>query len=123
MHDKVQRGTRGIGRGGAVALLLAVVSALLLPSSAQAVGELEKDELKFGFIKLTDCAALVIAKENGYFEDEGLFVTLEAQGRGGGHQLAGMRAAAQEAVVGRDLELGVARCSRHLQAAIPGSSP
>ena len=41
--------------------------------------DLEKDELKFGFIKLTDCAALVIAKENGYFEEEGLFVTLEAQ--------------------------------------------
>lgn len=39
----------------------------------------EKDELKFGFIKLTDCAPLVIAKELNYFEDEGLFVTLEAQ--------------------------------------------
>ena len=25
--------------------------------------------MKFGFIKLTDCAALVIAKENGYFEE------------------------------------------------------
>ncbi|MEM7410484.1 MAG: CmpA/NrtA family ABC transporter substrate-binding protein [Myxococcota bacterium] len=41
--------------------------------------DLEKDELKFGFIKLTDCAPLVIAKEKGYFEEEGLFVTLEAQ--------------------------------------------
>jgi nitrate/nitrite transport system substrate-binding protein len=41
--------------------------------------EVEKDELKFGFIKLTDCAALVMAKELEYFEDEGLFVTLEAQ--------------------------------------------
>lgn len=39
----------------------------------------EKDELKLGFIKLTDCAPLVIAKELGYFEDEGLYVTLEAQ--------------------------------------------
>ncbi len=39
----------------------------------------EKEELKFGFIKLTDCAALVMAKELGYFEEEGLFVTLEAQ--------------------------------------------
>lgn len=39
----------------------------------------EKDELKFGFIKLTDCAPLVIAKEKFYFEDEGLYVTLEAQ--------------------------------------------
>ena len=40
--------------------------------------DLEKDELKFGFIKLTDMAPLAVAYENGYFEDEGLFVTLEA---------------------------------------------
>ncbi|MGB8363851.1 MAG: CmpA/NrtA family ABC transporter substrate-binding protein [Rhizomicrobium sp.] len=41
--------------------------------------DLEKDELKLGFIKLTDMAPLAIAKELGYFEDEGLYVTLEAQ--------------------------------------------
>ena len=41
--------------------------------------DLEKDELKFGFIKLTDMAPLAIAYENGYFEDEGLYVTLEPQ--------------------------------------------
>lgn len=41
--------------------------------------KIEKDELRFGFIKLTDMAPLAIAKELGYFEDEGLFVTLEAQ--------------------------------------------
>ncbi|WP_244743506.1 CmpA/NrtA family ABC transporter substrate-binding protein [Mesorhizobium sp. L-8-10] len=41
--------------------------------------DVEKDELKFGFIKLTDMAPLAIAKELGYFEDEGLFVTLEPQ--------------------------------------------
>ncbi len=40
---------------------------------------LEKDELKFGFIKLTDMVPLAIAKEKGFFEDEGLYVTLEAQ--------------------------------------------
>ena len=40
---------------------------------------LEKEQLKFGFIKLTDCAPLVVAYEKGYFEDEGLVVTLEAQ--------------------------------------------
>lgn len=40
---------------------------------------LEKDELTFGFIKLTDMAPLAIAYEKGFFEDEGLFVTLEAQ--------------------------------------------
>ena len=39
----------------------------------------EKPQLTFGFIKLTDMAPLAIAKELGYFEDEGLFVTLEAQ--------------------------------------------
>jgi len=41
--------------------------------------DVEKDELKLGFIKLTDMAPLAIAYENGYFEDEGLFVTLEPQ--------------------------------------------
>jgi nitrate/nitrite transport system substrate-binding protein len=39
----------------------------------------EKPSLKFGFIKLTDCAPLVIAKEKGFFEEEGLNVALEAQ--------------------------------------------
>ncbi|MEM6489726.1 MAG: ABC transporter substrate-binding protein, partial [Pseudomonadota bacterium] len=41
--------------------------------------DLEVDELTFGFIKLTDMAPLAIAYENGYFEDEGLYVTLEPQ--------------------------------------------
>lgn len=41
--------------------------------------KVEKDELKLGFIKLTDMAPLAIAKEKGFFEDEGLFVTLEPQ--------------------------------------------
>ncbi|TWT65058.1 Bicarbonate transport ATP-binding protein CmpC [Allorhodopirellula solitaria] len=40
---------------------------------------LEASDLKFGFIKLTDCAPLVIAKEKGFFDDEGLNVTLEPQ--------------------------------------------
>ncbi len=41
--------------------------------------EIEKPQLTFGFIKLTDMAPLAIAKELGYFEDEGLYVTIEAQ--------------------------------------------
>lgn len=41
--------------------------------------DLEKDELKFGFIKLTDMAPIAVAYEKGYFEDEGLFVTVEPQ--------------------------------------------
>ncbi len=43
------------------------------------VGEPEKEDLKFGFIKLTDMAPLAIAYEKRFFEDEGLYVTLEAQ--------------------------------------------
>ncbi|MDP4643215.1 MAG: ABC transporter substrate-binding protein [Opitutales bacterium] len=41
--------------------------------------DVEKDTLKFGFIKLTDCAPIVIAKEMGYFEEEGLQVEVTAQ--------------------------------------------
>jgi nitrate/nitrite transport system substrate-binding protein len=47
-------------------------------SSAKTLA-VEKPQLTFGFIKLTDMAPLAIAKEMGFFEDEGLFVTLEAQ--------------------------------------------
>ncbi len=58
----------------------AACCAMLVGMSAQAeVGYAEKEELKFGFIKLTDMAPLAIAYERGYFEDEGLYVTLEAQ--------------------------------------------
>ena len=41
--------------------------------------DVEKTDLKVGFIKLTDCAPLVIAKELGYFAEEGLNVDVEAQ--------------------------------------------
>ncbi|MGB0449216.1 MAG: CmpA/NrtA family ABC transporter substrate-binding protein [Porticoccaceae bacterium] len=59
---------------------LAAVGLMLNGSYAIAeLGEPEKDELKFGFIKLTDMAPIAIAYENGYFEDEGLYVTIEAQ--------------------------------------------
>lgn len=55
---------------------------LLFPLSQLATAEIgppEKDELTFGFIKLTDMAPLAIAYEKGYFEDEGLYVNIEAQ--------------------------------------------
>jgi ABC-type nitrate/sulfonate/bicarbonate transport system substrate-binding protein len=39
----------------------------------------EKEQIKLGFIKLTDMAPLAIAYEKGFFEDEGLYVTLEPQ--------------------------------------------
>ncbi|MEM0899999.1 MAG: CmpA/NrtA family ABC transporter substrate-binding protein [Pseudomonadota bacterium] len=54
------------------------LSTALVPAHAEFL-DVEKDELKFGFIKLTDMAPLAIAYEKGYFEDEGLFVTLEPQ--------------------------------------------
>ena len=48
-------------------------------SYAEELGYPEKEELKFGFIKLTDMAPIAIAYEKGFFEDEGLYVTIEAQ--------------------------------------------
>jgi nitrate/nitrite transport system substrate-binding protein len=52
----------------------------LLPLAALAeTPGIEKDQLTLGFIKLTDMAPLAIAKEKGFFEDEGLSVTLQAQ--------------------------------------------
>ena len=45
-------------------------------TSASAV---EKPSLMLGFIKLTDMAPLAIAKEKGFFAEEGLNISLEAQ--------------------------------------------
>ena len=53
--------------------------ALTTATAVAELGEPEKEDLKFGFIKLTDMAPLAIAYEKGFFEDEGLFVQLEAQ--------------------------------------------
>jgi nitrate/nitrite transport system substrate-binding protein len=39
----------------------------------------EKTDLRLGFVKLTDMAPLAVALEQGFFEDEGLFVSVEAQ--------------------------------------------
>ena len=62
-----------------VATLGFTLSALMVSQAYAELGYPEKEELKFGFIKLTDMAPLAIAYEKGYFEDEGLYVTLEAQ--------------------------------------------
>jgi len=69
------------GRAALKHLMTALALALAAgaPGVHAATAKLEKDDLKFGFIKLTDMAPLAIAYEKGYFEDEGLFVTLEAQ--------------------------------------------
>ncbi|MCB0630600.1 MAG: CmpA/NrtA family ABC transporter substrate-binding protein [Saprospiraceae bacterium] len=78
---------------------------------------IEKPQLTFGFIKLTDMAPLAIAKELGFFEEEGLYVTIEAQSNwknvldrvidgqlDGSHMLAGQPIAAG-AGFGRQAEL------------------
>lgn len=48
-------------------------------AAADKLGYPEKEELTFGFIKLTDMAPIAVAYEKGYFEDEGLYVKVEAQ--------------------------------------------
>lgn len=78
---------------------------------------IEKPQLTLGFIKLTDMAPLAIAKEKGFFEEEGLFVSVEAQSNwknvldrvidgqlDGSHMLAGQPIAAG-AGFGRQAEL------------------
>jgi len=79
INDEATRPTRHLRRRRA-GLLAAVAVAVTAAASVQAADlDIEKDELKFGFIKLTDMAPLAIAREKGFFEDEGLFVTLEPQ--------------------------------------------
>ena len=87
------------------------------PASKTKQLDIEKPQLTFGFIKLTDMAPLAIAKELGFFEDEGLFVTIEAQSNwknvldrvidgqlDGSHMLAGQPIAAS-AGFGRQADL------------------
>ncbi|GLQ17233.1 nitrate ABC transporter substrate-binding protein [Maritalea porphyrae] len=64
----------------AAAMLTSAAAIFALSNDAFAdMLDVEKDELRLGFIKLTDMAPLAIAYEKGFFEDEGLFVTLEPQ--------------------------------------------
>ena len=60
-------------------LTTASISAALVGALPAEELDLEKDTLKFGFIKLTDCAPIVIAKEKGFFDEEGLQVEVIAQ--------------------------------------------
>ena len=81
----------GFDRRGMIAALLAGVAlAGCGKSEAPAGGTgdvakiaaekgIEKPNLKLGFIKLTDMAPLAVAKEKGFFAEEGLNVTLEPQ--------------------------------------------
>ena len=69
-----------LGRRSVLAAAGAVAAqGRIAPGARAAPLKPEKDELKFGFIKLTDMVPIAIAKEKGFFEDEGLFVTLEPQ--------------------------------------------
>jgi len=61
-----------------IATGMALILSAISPGLAEKLA-LEKPELKLGFIKLTDMAPLAIAYEKGFFEDEGLYITLEPQ--------------------------------------------
>lgn len=61
------------------AAFLACLASLACNAALAAGNGPEKEQLKLGFIKLTDMAPLAIAYEKGFFEDEGLYVTLEPQ--------------------------------------------
>ncbi|WP_105103701.1 CmpA/NrtA family ABC transporter substrate-binding protein [Microbulbifer pacificus] len=60
-------------------VLVVGFSSAVCTAQAAELGYPEKEELTFGFIKLTDMAPIAIAYEKGFFEDEGLYVTIEAQ--------------------------------------------
>ena len=60
-------------------LALALTALISVSPAIYAGQKPEKEDLKFGFIKLTDMAPLAVAAEKGFFEEEGLFVQLEAQ--------------------------------------------
>lgn len=77
--DRMPPATRRRVIAAAAALAGTASLGLRRAQAAPAAARPEKEQLKFGFIKLTDCAPLVIALEKGFFEDEGLVVTLEAQ--------------------------------------------
>jgi len=77
--SRVRPGSKTTGFGGWRAAGAITFFVIFSNATLADVGEPEKEDLKFGFIKLTDMAPLAIAYERGYFEDEGLYVTLEAQ--------------------------------------------
>jgi nitrate/nitrite transport system substrate-binding protein len=81
----------GFNRRGLIAALLMSAALAGCGKSAAPAGSggdvakiaaekgIERSNLKLGFIKLTDMAPLAIAKEKGFFAEEGLNVTLEPQ--------------------------------------------
>jgi len=77
MTGKITR--RTALRGAAFGAALATMGTMPLGGASAEMLLPEKDELTFGFIKLTDMAPLAIAYEKHFFEDEGLYVKLEPQ--------------------------------------------
>ena len=77
--NAVQRHKKAPKKPSLFKIALAACGLTLATFGHAEVGAPEKDELKFGFIKLTDMAPIAVAYEKGYFEDEGLYVTVEAQ--------------------------------------------
>jgi nitrate/nitrite transport system substrate-binding protein len=86
-------GSYGFGRRQVLGIVGAAMASLALAgcgssgdesggatvAAADLDGPVEKPNLKLGFIKLTDMAPLAIAKEKGFFAEEGLNVELEPQ--------------------------------------------
>ncbi len=125
-------------------LVPALLALTMLSGNAEAA-PLEKDTIKLGFIKLTDCASIVIAKEKGFFEEEGLYVTIEAQANwkilqdrvvsgelDGAHMLAGQPLAASIGVgtkadlvtaLSLDLNGNAITLSNELWAAVKARNP
>lgn len=79
MLDAIATAFRAAPASRTLFALLALALTFCAAAARAQKPALEKDELKLGFIKLTDMAPLAVAYELGYFEDEGLFVTLEPQ--------------------------------------------
>ena len=59
--------------------LAATALAARAPNAGAKALKLEKEQVKIGFIKLTDMVPLAVAYEKGFFAEEGLNVTLEPQ--------------------------------------------
>lgn len=112
IEQVADNGRREFFKKGAAMLGGAAIMGMVPPGvrqSAWAAGTegLEKTNLTFGIIPLTDCAPIVIAKEKGYFKKYGLDVTVSKEASwanirdkvsigalDGAHMLAGMPLAA-----------------------------
>lgn len=77
----MKKARRSFLKTSALACLMTATTLTMsnVAAAKEKLGWPEKEELKFGFIKLTDMAPIAIAYEKGFFEDEGLYVTIEAQ--------------------------------------------